>query len=82
MTPFSPEQQLAYEQRQELKSIPFGKYEGRTLYDIFQIDRQYLTWLLQQDWFWVKFGAFFDTIVRMFHRGGVDGRAQNKFSRI
>jgi uncharacterized protein (DUF3820 family) len=55
---FSPKQQLAWEQQQEFKTIPFGKHKGCALRDIFSTDPQYLAWLLQQDWFRVKFGSF------------------------
>jgi uncharacterized protein (DUF3820 family) len=62
---FSPEQRLAWEQQQELKTMPFGKHKGRALRDIFLTDPQYLAWCPQQDWFRVKFASFVDTIVRI-----------------
>jgi uncharacterized protein (DUF3820 family) len=84
MTPFSSEQQLAYEQQQELPTITFGKYEGRTVHDNFQIDPQYLAWLLQQDWFRVKFGS--STRLCECSTRSVTSRRRtittNKFSRI
>ena len=57
---FPADIQQAFYDAEELKLMPFGKYTGRTLHDVFQIDPQYLGWCLQQDWFRVKFGSFFD----------------------
>ncbi len=33
--------------------IPFGKHKGKPIEDV---DRGYLEWLLEQDWFLEKFG--------------------------
>lgn len=34
--------------------IRFGKYKGKTLDEISDIDRKYYLWLMKQDWFYVE----------------------------
>jgi uncharacterized protein (DUF3820 family) len=49
MTGLAPDLQQAYEKWQQSKTMPFGKHNGSTLRNIFDTDRQYLAWCLQQN---------------------------------
>src|ERR1700730_3738454 len=56
--------------RQEATIMPFGKHEDRSLRFIFDTDRKYLVWCLNQPWFRTKCGKSFDIIVEIVHRAG------------
>jgi uncharacterized protein (DUF3820 family) len=71
ITKFPVEFQKQYYAGLEVKKLPFGKWEGKSLRYVFDCDRSYLQWLLQQPWFRTKFGNLFDTIVRMFQELGI-----------
>lgn len=45
--------------------IPFGKYKGQLLEQIFDADQSYLEWLAQQDWFRAEFPTLHAAIVEL-----------------
>ena len=38
--------------------LPFGKYQGLSIRDIYYKDKSYIEWLLDQPWFQVKYLLF------------------------
>jgi uncharacterized protein (DUF3820 family) len=65
---FADEFQQRIDKMLESKTIPFGKYINSSLRAIFDHDKSYLLWLLEQNWFEVKFASLNDTIVLMFQK--------------
>jgi uncharacterized protein (DUF3820 family) len=43
--------------------IPFGKYKGRLVEEIFVDDSSYLDWLAGQDWFRTEFAVLHQVII-------------------
>ncbi len=46
------------------EKMPFGKYEGRTLREVLELDEEYVEWLFGQNWFeerYPKIAEYFNT---------------------
>ena len=44
------------------KVIPFGKHEGTDVSFILKEDKQYINWILNQDWFKSKYSILYNNI--------------------
>jgi uncharacterized protein (DUF3820 family) len=63
--------QKEYQHLQESTMMPFGKWEGRSLRFIFETDRPYLQWLMQQPWFKERFWILYDIVSIMYQELGM-----------
>ena len=46
--------------------LPFGKYQGLSIRDIYYKDKSYIEWLLDQPWFQVKYKQLHDLVSKEF----------------
>lgn len=53
--------------------VPFGKYKGRLLEELFVDDPAYLQWLAGQDWFRVKYTILHQVIINRGDGAGSSG---------
>jgi hypothetical protein len=78
MSKCPPEVQDQYWQWRESKQMPFGSHKGQTARYVFDYDRSYFKWCMQQPWFWINFPTFLDVLVRMFQEVGEQSGRWNK----
>jgi uncharacterized protein (DUF3820 family) len=55
--------------------MPFGKYKGRLLEEIFVDDPSYLDWLAAQDWFHTEFEGLYAAIINFDAEPGIENAA-------
>ena len=53
----------------ETACLPFGKYEHRSIRDVFSDNPQYIHWLTTQAWFLEKYPVFFMEIIQLIRAG-------------
>jgi uncharacterized protein (DUF3820 family) len=55
--------------------MPFGKYKGRLLEEIFVDDPSYLDWLAGQDWFRTEFEGLYAAVINFDAEPGIENAA-------
>jgi uncharacterized protein (DUF3820 family) len=40
-----------FQRNQQINTLKFGKYKGKTIYEVYETDEKYLKWLMNQTFF-------------------------------